>query len=135
MRALVIEDDFTSRRYLQRLLLKWGECDAAANGSEGVQAFWAALEEGRPYDLLCLDIMMPEMDGHEVLRIIRRMEKFSGKAGEQRSRVIITSALADGKNVAKAALEQCDAYLVKPIDGNKLCGHLRAFNLISGDTT
>ncbi len=70
MKCLIVEDDFTARKLLLACLSKHAECDVAVNGKEAIQAFYTAIKE-KPYDLLCLDIYMPEMDGQEALRVIR----------------------------------------------------------------
>ena len=63
MKALVVEDDFTSRLIMQEMLLGYGSVHIAVNGREALDAFMVAFEKGAPYDLICLDIMMPELDG------------------------------------------------------------------------
>ena len=78
MRSLVVEDDFTSRFLLQTILSTYGECHGAVNGREALEAYKASKEKGEPFDLICLDIMMPEMDGQEVLKEIRDIEKEEG---------------------------------------------------------
>ena len=70
LRILLAEDDFTSRLLLQTFLSRYGECHIAVNGREAVAAFRLALEQGQRYDLICMDIMMPEMDGGEAVREI-----------------------------------------------------------------
>ncbi|MCA1987263.1 MAG: response regulator, partial [Desulfovibrio sp.] len=65
MRVLIVEDDFTSRKLMQTILSPYGDCDVAVNGREAVEAFQNALNSAKPYDLVCMDIMMPEMDGQE----------------------------------------------------------------------
>ena len=75
MRTLIVEDDFTSRLLMQAILAPCGECHIAVNGREAIQAFRLARAQGRPYDLVCLDIMMPEMDGHAVLKVLRAAEE------------------------------------------------------------
>ena len=63
MRILIVEDDFICRRLVHDILAPYGDCDVAMNGKEGMKAFKMALNAGKPYNLICLDIMMPEMDG------------------------------------------------------------------------
>ena len=68
MKTLIVEDDFTSRAVLQTFLSRYGECHIAVNGWEAVEAFRIALESGPRYDLICMDIMMPGMDGREAVQ-------------------------------------------------------------------
>jgi two-component system chemotaxis response regulator CheY len=130
MKTLVADDDFTSRLLLQKILEKHGTCHIAANGRETVEAARMAIEEGEPYDLVCLDIMMPEMDGQEALGEIRRLEETMVVSGKVRAKIIMTTALADKTNVTKAGERHCDGYLVKPIQRAKLEEHLRKLELI-----
>ena len=131
MKALIVEDDFTSRKVMQLMLLPFGECDIAVNGFEAIAAFRAAAAERNRYDLICLDIMMPEMDGHAVLREIRRIEEEEGIFGRDGVKVIMTSALSDSGNILKAFNEQCEAYLVKPIEKRKLFEILQNLGLLN----
>lgn len=120
MRTLIVEDEFTSRMLLQKMLERYGECHVAVNGREAVEAIAAAHMVGTPYDLICLDIMMPEMDGQETLKAIRQIEKKAGICGLDGVRIVMTTALRDKDNIMQAFREQCDGYLVKPVDRNKL---------------
>ncbi len=63
MKSLIVEDDFTSRNLMQIYLADMGPCHVAVNGREAVEAVTESLNEQKPYDVICLDIMMPEMDG------------------------------------------------------------------------
>ncbi len=130
MRTLVVEDDLTSRLIMQRYLSPFGENNVAVDGKEAVEAFQLAAEENKPYDLVCLDIMMPEMDGQEVLRRIRGIEEKAGSRGLDRSKVIMTTVLGDRKNIMEAFREQCDGYLVKPIEKKKLLKLLQSFGFL-----
>jgi len=130
MKILIVDDDFTSRKLLLKILSEYGACDVAANGKEAVDAFNAALNEWEAYDLVCLDIMMPEMDGHEVLKEIRSIEKSKNIHGLDGAKVIMTTALDDSDNVKSAFREQCEAYLVKPIEKDKLVATLNEFKFI-----
>ena len=101
MRILIAEDDYASRRFMQNFLSRYGECDVTVDGKEALDAFLMALEEKEPYDLICLDIMMPLLDGYEVLRAIREKEKEEQISEEEESKVIMTTALGDSRTVKK----------------------------------
>ncbi len=131
MKILVVEDDFVSRKLLMALLSKFGECDMASNGVEGLEAYLLALESGELYDLVTLDIMMPEMNGHEVLKRIRMVEH---ERQLDHTCVIMTSALSDSENVLRAFKNQCEAYLRKPISKSELTQKLIELGLVSETT-
>lgn len=131
MRFLVVEDDFTSRKLLQKILSPYGEVDVAVNGQESLDAFTTALEEGNPYELVCMDIMMPEMDGQEALKKIREVEKQRGIPGSQEVKVIMTTALDDPKNVVEAYYKGgATSYVPKPIDRQLFLQLLRNIGII-----
>lgn len=130
MRTLIVEDDFTSRLLLQSLLAKYGECHIAVNGKEAITAFRAADEKGQKYDLICMDVMMPEMDGQAAVKEIRDLEASGGTLSTRGVKIIMTTALDDVKNVVQSFKSLCDAYLFKPIDTGKLLAHLREFHLV-----
>jgi len=130
MKALIVEDDFLSRMLLQGLLKPYVVPDVAVNGKEAVEAVRISLENKEPYNLICMDIMMPEMDGQEALRHIRDLEKLAGILPTDGVKVIMITALDDKKNIMTAFREQCDTYLVKPLDKVKLVTTLESLKLI-----
>lgn len=75
MKILLAEDDYATRKFMVSFLSQYGECDVTVDGMEAVDAFLMALEDEEPYDLVCLDIMMPVMDGYQALMGIRNLEK------------------------------------------------------------
>jgi two-component system chemotaxis response regulator CheY len=127
---LLVEDDFTSRLFLQTVLTRYGECHIAVNGREAVAAFRAALESGKKYDLICMDIMMPEMDGQTAVREIRAFEEAGGTLSTHGVKIIMTTALDDVKNVIESYKALCDAYLCKPIDTGELLALIRDLHLV-----
>ena len=116
MKVLIAEDDFASRKFLLRFLQQYGECDVTVDGQEAIEAFEMAMEDEEPYDLICLDIMMPGVDGYEALKAIRKMEEERDVPESDRVKIIMTTALNDGRNVTKAFSLGCVAYAGKPID-------------------
>ena len=129
MRTLIVDDDFTNRLLLQTLLARYGECHVAVNGKEAVEAFRLAQAEGRGYDLICMDLSMPELDGHQAIQEIRRLEKTVGKLGN-RVTIVVTTSSDDRDDVGMAQQEDCDGYLLKPIDVRRLKGLLRTHELM-----
>ena len=129
MHILVVEDDFISRKLLCAYLEPHGQCDVANNGIEAVAAVRKALEGDNPYDLICLDIMMPEMNGQEALVIIRELEKEFDPEGLHTSRVIMTTALEDWENIRQAYEASADGYIVKPIEKKKFLAKLQELGL------
>lgn len=130
MKAIIAEDDFTSRILLQALLQPYGICHISVNGKEVVEAIRSALDAGEPYDLVCLDIMMPEADGQTALKDIRALESTKGILPSDGVKIIMTTALSDKRNIMSAFKEQCDAYLVKPIEKEKLEEDLKKLGFI-----
>ena len=128
MRTLIVEDDFTNRLLLQTLLARHGECHVAVNGREAVEAFRLAQVEDRGYDLICMDITMPEMDGHQAIQAIRRLEKPGGSSSYPVT-IIVTTASNEQDDVSMAQQEACNGYLLKPIDARRLKALLRKLGL------
>jgi two-component system chemotaxis response regulator CheY len=129
LRVLLVEDDFACRLLLQTFLSRYGECHIAVNGREAVDAFRSALDCGQGYDLICMDIMMPEMDGREAVHQVRALEVARGIQSTEGAKIFMTTAVHEFKEVAACFKELCDAYLVKPIDLGKLLKHMESFQL------
>ncbi len=130
MKILIAEDDFASRKFMLRFLSKYGECDVTVDGMEAVDAFLMAMDSDDSYDLVCLDIMMPALDGYQVLKTIRDIERERNIPEEKASKIIMTTALNEGRNVTKAFELGCVAYAGKPIDQEKFENVLRKLELI-----
>lgn len=131
MKTLVVEDDFTSRLLLQEVLKVYGPVHVAVNGKEAISAVRAAMAVRQPYNLVCMDIMMPEMDGQNALKAIRDIEEGQGITSTYGAKVFMTTALGHPKDICQAFYSLCDSYLVKPIDRSKLISALRQHKLIS----
>jgi two-component system, chemotaxis family, chemotaxis protein CheY len=121
MKILIVEDDFGSRVLMKKLLSSYGNSDVVVDGEEAVSSFKLAWEEKKPYNLVMMDIMLPEIDGHEALQQIRTYEKTIGLSDQDRVKVIMTTALGDPKNVVTAYNKgEASSYIVKPVEIAKL---------------
>jgi two-component system chemotaxis response regulator CheY len=130
MRSLIVEDEFTSRMQIQYFLEEYGHCDIAVNGTEAVEAYKMANDLEKPYDLICLDINLPEKNGQQVLEEIRKMEEEAGKSSAGPVKIFMTTAMDSMRNVIDAYYGLCDEYLTKPIEKEKLAEKLRSHKLI-----
>ncbi len=120
MKILIVEDDLASRKILYKFMADYGECDMTVDGMEGLDAYLMALDEVDPYELICLDIMMPKVDGIKVLKTIREIEKQRDIEDDKRVKIIMTTALNDVEVVNNSFNNGCEVYATKPIDIKKL---------------
>jgi two-component system chemotaxis response regulator CheY len=131
LRVLLVEDDFASRLLLQTFLSRYGECHIAVNGREAVDACRVALDRSQPYDLICMDIMMPEMDGREAVRQVRALEEARGTLSTCGAKIFMTTTVEEVREVVLCFKELCDAYLMKPIDLGQLLSYMKSHQLVS----
>jgi signal transduction histidine kinase/DNA-binding response OmpR family regulator len=115
VRILVVDDNSTNRLSLRELLNSWQvQSTVLDSGCEVVQTLEAAIDENNPFDLVLLDLQMPEMDGFETTQNIRRSEK------AKQTRVVMLSscdASAFAEQVRDLGLS---AYLTKPVKQSEL---------------
>lgn len=131
MRTLIVEDDFTSRLLLEQLVREYGPAESAVNGRKAVEAVDLALKKRQPFDLICIDIMMPEMDGQEALQEIRALESANGVATGHGAKIVMTTVSRDKADIIRAFREQCDGYLLKPVGKSALIQCLKELELLS----
>jgi two-component system chemotaxis response regulator CheY len=131
MKTLIAEDDLVSRLLLQTFLSRYGTCHTVVTGTEAIGAFRLAADEKAPYDLVCMDIRMPELDGKDAVSALRAIEEERNILFSRGVKVIMTTGSSDTKQIFKSFQALCDDYLVKPIDTGRLLDHLRSYGLVS----
>lgn len=130
MKILIAEDDFVSRKFIYKFMSQYGDCDVTVDGMEAIEVFLMSLEEKHYYDLVCLDIMMPEVDGIKALKTMRKLEDEKNVPEGKRAKVIMTTALNSTDEVFDSFGSGSEAYAVKPIDTEKLTEVMRKLGLI-----
>ena len=120
MKFLIVDDEFVSRKKAHKILSQYGECDVAINGLEALNAYVRAHNENDPYNLIFLDINMPDLNGPQVMTKIRQWERTKGIALSDAVKIIMMSADGSKETIKTALKEGCEAFLVKPINRDKL---------------
>jgi two-component system chemotaxis response regulator CheY len=128
VRILVVDDVELNRMVLQQLLKPFGESDFGVNGIQAIQKFNRALEQGNPYDLVCLDIMMPEMDGTKTVQAMRKIEETRKIPEENKATILMVTAVPSKEHLLKT-YKYCQGFLIKPITGEKLYAKLEEIGI------
>ncbi len=116
MRILVVDDDFVSRKKMEVIMQNFGECDSVKNGEEAVTTFRKAHESNAPYDVISLDISMPDIDGFTVLSRIRDIENSFSVDSNNKAKVIMVTSKSDKDTVMASISTGCNDYIVKPFN-------------------
>ncbi|MCP4602073.1 MAG: response regulator [Proteobacteria bacterium] len=125
MNILIADDEFVSRKKAQKILSQYGKCDVACNGVEAVEAFLRASEEGEPYDVVAMDIQMPEKNGIEALKEIRELEESQNIQLGTGVKIVMLTASNASSSILSSFKEGCESYIVKPFDKKKLIKALK----------
>ncbi len=128
MRSLIVDDELTSRIVLEQILQSYGEVDCAQTGVDAVDACRRALELGRPYDVVCMDIVMPGLSGLDALKLIRESEDSFGRTRQDAARIIMITGRDDSESISLSFQQLCDAYLTKPLDVADFLGVLHCLH-------
>ena len=124
MKILVADDNVICRKVLAGILAAYGQCDSVVDGKEVLEAVTRACESGQPYELICLDLGMPVVDGHEALLGIRRLEAQRQVSPDKAAKIVMVTGSQEPELVEQLFKEGCDQYIVKPFDKKILQANL-----------
>lgn len=133
MKILVVEDEAVLRNEMVDMMAAYGDCDAAENGNEAMEAVKEAIRKNDAYDIVCMDIVMPEKDGYQALKEIRDLERIKGIPEENKAKIVMVSELNEGRNVKRAFELGCDAYAGKPVNREKFDAALKKMGFVGQD--
>lgn len=128
LKVLIAEDDIIGRKLLEKIFSQYGDCDLVINGEEAVDAYKLALKKRALYDLICLDVLMPKVDGitvHKTIRDLELQNKITKKA-----KIIMLTAYSESEIDNSTFVNKLDSFLMKPIDINKLIKVLNDLDLL-----
>ncbi|NOX34693.1 MAG: response regulator [Deltaproteobacteria bacterium] len=129
MKILVVDDELVSRKKMMKLVADFGQCDGVKNGKAAISAVKTALEEWKLYNLITLDISMPDISGTQVLSNIRELEKERGLDSEEKAKILMVTSHSDIKTV-KACVGKCDGYVIKPFNKDAMVEKMKKIGLL-----
>jgi two-component system chemotaxis response regulator CheY len=131
MRILIADDDYVSRTKLKSILGQYGRCDTVPNGESAFSMFEKAHEEDIPYDLISMDILMPDPgQGQDAIKNIREWEKKNHV--EEPAKILVVSQLKDCENILSSFDEGCAWYLIKPVSPESIAAALKKLGIEIG---
>lgn len=127
---LIVDDDKASRRILSLMLKEFGSSTDVGTGEEALEKMQEALGGTEVFDVLFLDNVLPGMQGLDVLRDIRGAEDAAQVPDDKRVPVIMLTGKADVETIDDAKLLGVSAYILKPVEEQKLLRELQRLRLI-----
>ena len=116
MKILVVDDEQVARQKMNKIMNNFGDCVPVSNGEDALKAFSNAWEEDAPFDLITLDISMPDKDGITVLTEIRELEKERKTPYHLKAKVMMVTAHDDTSSITASLETSCDTYVMKPFN-------------------
>ena len=131
MKCLIVDDVFMMRKLLNTILQEFGECVLAEDGENALKIFENAIKVEKPFDLVCLDIMMPHINGVELLNKIRNLESKNEFQNKPKVKIILISAVYKQNIVDKIGKDKFDSYITKPIGKADLISEIKKLGLVN----
>jgi len=116
MKILVVDDEFISRKKMEIIMQNFGFCESAKSGDEAVNLFIDALDSNRPFDVIALDLSMPDLGGLGVLEKVREIEKCRNVIMEKSVKIIMVTSKSDKESVLSSMNGGCNEYIIKPFN-------------------
>lgn len=130
MNILIVDDMYENRLLFREMLHEFGQCDMASDGIDAVQMFEMELTSGEPYELVILDIMMPNMDGEATLKKLRQIEQENGITGSEEAVIIMVTAMNSPRSVLNTFFHGCCTdYIIKPVSKEALLEKIQLYGL------
>lgn len=129
MKMLVVDDEIVSRKKMMQIISNFGQCEGVTNGKAAVSAVMKALEDWKLYNLITLDVSMPDISGTKVLDAIRKLEEDRGLDEDEKVKILMVTSHSDIETV-KACVGKCNGYIVKPFNKEIMVEKLKKIGVL-----
>ena len=116
MNILVVEYNPDSRKKMELIVSELGNYNIVDSGSAALDAFDNAWKDGFTFDVIFLDLSTPDMDGIDVLKNIRFLEKVRKLSKDAQAKILMMASNSDRETVVACLESGCDNYIIKPVD-------------------
>ncbi len=130
MKYLIVDDELVSRSKMEMILDNFGDCVLAESGQQAIDEFKKANEEGAPFDLVMMDVAMPEMDGIECLKKIRELEVADKKSKAGPVKIIMVTIKNDAEMMQALLTSGCNDFILKPFNFERVLFKLKNHALV-----
>lgn len=123
---LIVDDSASIREQLSAILSPVAQCHVAVDGQQAVDMVKERRITGNNFDMVLMDVIMPEKDGLTAVKEIREFEKENGLVGDDTMTIIIATTIKDPSRILIAQYEcGADAYIAKPFTEKTVLQTLR----------
>ncbi|MCP3875765.1 MAG: response regulator [Desulfobacteraceae bacterium] len=129
MKILVVDDELVSRKKMMKIAAEFGQVEGVQNGAAAISAIERSLMDRKLYNLITLDVSMPDISGTEVLSTIRDLEDERGLDPDEKAKILMVTAHSDIETV-KACAGKCDGYAIKPFNKEGIVEKLKKLGLL-----
>ena len=131
MRVLIVDKEKESVALLWSNLTALGDLTVVNDGETAYNAFCAAIDNGKPFDLVCLDTNLPQVDGIDLLAGLRQYEESQGIVAKAGAKILVTTQVCSIDNYYAASSAGCTTFLCKPLDWDKIARELSRLGVLT----
>jgi len=132
MKILIVDDNEANCLLFKLYLSRYGILVTAKSGIRAIELFKEALDAGQRFDFVCMDYYMPQMDGLEAVRAIRRIEFERQIVWDNRVKIAMVSVVENESLMINAYLNGCDAYITRPCLKKQFIEEIRHLGILPG---
>ena len=120
MNILVIEDDSTTHELIKTILSAYNDVVIEETGMAGIERFTDAMINFTYFDVVMVDLGLPDIDGTYTLKLLKRFEKVKAINSSNQAKIIAMTATADENKVKECLMSGCSGFIIKPVTKENL---------------